>query len=62
MNILFCNNNKIIVFYIFSIKVLIILLNTLNCVCYIKIYLDFLNIYTNFAYNIIYILLHTILF
>ena len=28
----------------------------------IKIYLDFLNIYTNFAYNIRYILLHTILF
>lgn len=31
----------------------------LNCVCDIKIYLDFLNIYTNFAYCIrIYIVTH----
>ena len=41
---------------------LLLQLNILNCVCDIKIYLDFLNIYTNFAYNIRYILLHTILF
>ena len=62
MNILQCNNNNIINFCIFSTKMLLILLNTLNYVCVIEIYLDFLNIYTNFAYNIRYILLHTILF